>query len=412
MGVLPEIAKAVEEMDWMLPTDVQNEAVPLILGGGDVLMAAETGSGKTGAFCLPILQIVWESLKDIQLGKTSKVTKEISPLWLMSFFDRDAGMAVTPDGLRCQSQDPKTWQGARCTKGVTGKGKYYYEAVVSDEGLCRVGWATPQLQEGHWTSTGKRHFFTFIAVLFFLLSETLSEAVKLLKGEYCIKAIDTHKMDQALIFCRTKLDCDNLERYFNQIGEGANNRGNPYSCVCLHGDRKPNERKVNLQKFKDGGVKFLICTDVAARGIDVGGLPFIVNVTLPDEKSNYVHHIGRVGRAERMGIAISLVAAVLEKVWYHGEWCSTRGRNCFNTRLTTEGGCCVWYNEPQYLADIEEHLGVTIQQVDQEMKVPVDEFDGKVIYGEKRANVDSKVVWTPNLVRQVKRAFRKAGVRE
>lgn len=70
---------------------------------------------------------------------------KIAPLWLMSFFDRDAGMAVTPDGLRCQSRDPKTWQGARCTKGVTGKGKYYYEAVVSDEGLCRVGWATPQV---------------------------------------------------------------------------------------------------------------------------------------------------------------------------------------------------------------------------------------------------------------------------
>lgn len=60
-----------------LPTDVQNEAVPLILGGGDVLMAAETGSGKTGAFCLPILQIVWETLKDIQQGKTSKVNKEV-----------------------------------------------------------------------------------------------------------------------------------------------------------------------------------------------------------------------------------------------------------------------------------------------------------------------------------------------
>nr|XP_045625919.1 ATP-dependent RNA helicase Ddx1-like [Procambarus clarkii] len=568
--VLPEIAKAVEEMDWTLPTDVQNEAVPLILGGGDVLMAAETGSGKTGAFCLPILQIVWESLKDIQLGKTSKVTKEISPLWLMSFFDRDAGMAVTPDGLRCQSRDPKTWQGARCTKGVTGKGKYYYEAVVSDEGLCRVGWATPQaaldlgtcksgfgfggtgkksnckqfddygesfglrdvigcylnldamemhyskngtdlgkaftlrsefknavfhpavvlknaemsfnfgatefkhppkagyvavsqaskdctvssgvkgggdkpqklqnnaphaviiepsrelaeqtlkqvqmfrkhldnpvvrdllvvggipvkeqiaalnagvdivcgtpgrledlintgqlslqsckffvldeadglLKQGHErlinniynsipkiTSEGKRlqmvvcsatlhsfevkrmaerlmHFPTWVdlkgedavpeTVHHVVVTidprtdsswsnlrrhlqtdgvhvkdgvrpgnntpETLSEAVKLLKGEYCIKAIDTHKMDQALIFCRTKLDCDNLERYFNQIGGGANNRGNPYSCVCLHGDRKPNERKANLQKFKDGGVKFLICTDVAARGIGV-----------------------------------------------------------------------------------------------------------------------------------------------
>lgn len=691
MGVLPEIAKAVEEMDWTLPTDVQNEAIPLILGGGDVLMAAETGSGKTGAFCLPILQIVWETLKDFQQGKTSKIIKEVSPLWLMSFFDRDSSLAVTPDGLRCQSRDPKSWQGGRGTKGVTGKGKYYYEATVSDEGLCRVGFSTPQaaldlgtckngfgfggtgkksncrqfddygesfglrdiigcfldldgmeiryskngvdlgkaftlrnefrnatfypavvlknaemsfnfgatdfkhppkggfvalceaskdctvvsgvkggggdkpgkiqknapqaviiepsrelaeqtlkqvtlfrkhvenpvvrdllivggipvkeqiaalnsgvdivcgtpgrmeelinsgqlslqackffvldeadglLKQGHErlinsiynsipkiTNDGKRlqmvvcsatlhsfevkrmaerlmHFPTWVdlkgedavpeTVHHVVVTvdpqndnswtslrrhvqtdgvhgkdnvrpgnnspETLSEAVKLLKGEYCIKAIDTHNMDQGIIFCRTKLDCDNMERYFNQIGGGARNMGNPYSCVCLHGDRKPHERKANLQTFKDAQARFLICTDVAARGLDIGGLPFIINVTLPDEKSNYVHRIGRVGRADRMGLAISLVSSVPEKVWYHGEWCATRGRGCYNTRLTTERGCCMWYNEPQYLADIEEHLGVTIQQVDKEMKVPVDEFDGKVVYGEKRGNAGS-----------------------
>ena len=97
----------------------------------------------------------------------------------------------------------------------------------------------------------------------------------------------------------------------------------------------------------------------------------MVNVTLPDEKSNYVHRIGRVGRAERMGLAISLVAAVPEKVWYHGQWCPSRGKNCNNTRLTDQKGCCIWYNEPQYLADIEEHLGVTISQIDTDMKVGV-----------------------------------------
>lgn len=73
----------------------------------------------------------------------------------------------------------------------------------------------------------------------------------------------------------------------------------------------------------------------------------MINVTLPDEKSNYVHRIGRVGRAERMGLAISLVSAVPEKVWFHGEWCSTRGKNCWNTNLTNQGGCCIWYNEKQ-----------------------------------------------------------------
>ncbi|KAI4475543.1 hypothetical protein M0802_015111, partial [Mischocyttarus mexicanus] len=212
-------------------------------------------------------------------------------------------------------------------------------------------------------------------------AETFSEAAKILKGEYCIRAIREHKMDRALIFCRSKLDCDNLERYFKQVG------GNELSCVCLHGDRKPQERKSNLERFKKKEVKFLICTDVAARGLDITGLPFMINVILPDEKSNYVHRIGRVGRAERMGLAISLVSNVPEKVWYHGEWCHSRGRNCHNTNLTDQGGCCIWYNEPRYLAEIEDHLNVTIEQVGPDIKVPINEFDGKVSYGEKRAAI-------------------------
>ncbi|XP_015602047.1 ATP-dependent RNA helicase Ddx1 [Cephus cinctus] len=688
MGVLPEIAKAVEEMDWMLPTDVQAEAIPLILGGGDVLMAAETGSGKTGAFCLPILQTVWETLKDIESGKGMGTGKSVqtSPHWSLSLFDRGRALAVTPDGLRCQSREQKEWHGCRANKGVQGEGKYYYEATVTDEGLCRVGWSTSQanldlgtdkfgwgfggtgkksnarqfddygeafgmhdvigclldltngqikftkngvdlgvaftlnaqqksqtfypavvlknaemsfnfgaqsfkyeppkgyvalasvskdhirhnpinsshdsassgksmsnapqaiviepsrelaeqtynqiqkfkahlkdpkirellvvggvnvkdqisalnsgvdivvgtpgrledlihggylslthcrffvldeadglLKQGYGelieklhrqipkiTSDGKRlqmivcsatlhafevkkmaerlmHFPTWVDlkgedavpetvhhVVVMVdpqsdkswqnlkhhiqtdgvhyrdnvkpgnnTAETLSEAVKILKGEYCVRAIREHKMDRALIFCRTKLDCDNLERYLKSLNSGE------FTCVCLHGDRKPQERKANLEKFKNQEVKFLICTDVAARGLDISGLPFMINMTLPDEKSNYVHRIGRVGRAERMGLAISLVSTVPEKVWYHGEWCSSRGRNCKNTNLTDQGGCCIWYNELRYLAEIEEHLNVTIQQVGPDIKVPVNEFDGKVVYGEKRLNTGS-----------------------
>ncbi|CAH0384139.1 unnamed protein product [Bemisia tabaci] len=694
LGVIPEIGKAIEEMDWMLPTDVQAEAIPLILGGGDVLMAAETGSGKTGAFCLPIIQIVWETLKDLESGKAVKVagSDKSSPLWLLNVWDRSSAMAITPDGLRCQSRDQKQWNGCRANKGVTSRGKYYYEATVTDEGLCRIGWSTseatydlgtdrfgfgfggtgkksnnkqfddygeafgmhdvigaqldldsntirfrkngldlgeafkipaqlnnrtffpavvlknaemsfnfgaqpfkfkpppgftpisqapkelvrnsevspgssgpkilkkinsaPQaiiiepsrelaeqtynqiekfkkyvedpkinalliiggvsvkeqmaqlssgvdivvatpgrledlisgghlslthcrffvldeadglLKQGYTefidklhrqipkvTADGKRlqmivcsatlhafevkkmadrlmHFPTWVDLkgedavpetvhhVVVMVdpqkdkswqnikrpirtdgvhredsirpnnpnAECLSEAVKMLKGEYCVRAIEKHKMDKAIIFCRTKLDCDNLEKHLIQAGGGPSNRKNTYSCVCLHGDRKPNERKANLEAFKRGEAKFLICTDVAARGLDVTGLPFMINITLPDEKSNYVHRIGRVGRAERMGLAISLVASVPEKVWYHGEWCSSRGRNCYNTALTDQGGCCIWYNEPRYLAEIEDHLNVTIQQVEPELDIPVDEFDGKVVYGQKRSNQGS-----------------------
>jgi len=695
-GVMPEIGKAVEEMDWMLPTDVQAEAIPLILGGGDVLMAAETGSGKTGAFCLPILQITWESLKDLQNGKGKKNESGGnvgSDKWQMSMFDRGPALAVSSDGLTCQSREQREWHGSRATRGVTSRGKYYFEATVKDEGLCRVGFSTDQASldlgtcrfgfgfggtgkksnnkqfdsygrafgkeevigcyldldslEIYYTINGEDHGLAFsinsqfrgntfypavvlknaemqfnfgdspfkhkpfegykgftsadeknvtintkkgsntveerklinnapqaiiiepsrelaeqtlkqiqlfkkhlaapavkellvvggvnvkdqVSALsngvdivvatpgrledliqtgqlslkqcrFFVLDEadgllkqgyegfinrvhgqipkvtsdgrrlqmvvcsatlhafevkkmaeklmyfptwvdlkgqdsvpdtvhhvivpvdprqdrgwssyrstiqtdgvhsedrtgagvnspeSFSEAVKIMKGEYCVRAIKQHKMDYGIIFCRTKQDCDNMERYLNYVGGGWKNN-TEFSCVCLHGDRKPAERKDNLEKFKAKRVKFLICTDVAARGIDVGGLPFMVNVTLPDEKSNYVHRIGRVGRAERMGLAISLVSAVPEKVWYHGQWCPSRGKNCNNTRLTDQKGCCIWYNEPQYLADIEEHLGVTISQIDTDMKVAADEFDGKVVYGEKKKSEGSGYV--------------------
>ncbi|KRY09978.1 ATP-dependent RNA helicase DDX1 [Trichinella patagoniensis] len=630
MGVLSEIAKAVDEMEWVLPTDVQSEAIPAILGGGDVLMAAETGSGKTGAFCLPILQIVWEALKDATSGKMAKsAVQHHSPeakSWILNVYDRGDAIAISPDGLLCQSRDEVKWHGTRATKGVTGKGKYYYEIQITDEGLCRVGFSTidaaldlgtdaygfgyggtgkkshlkqfdnygenaevkfnfgsepfkyppssgyisireasddctvdskflrgyvkvdtkpkpnaplciiiepsrelaeqtdkqmekfkkyldnPKirnlavvggvganeqivhlksgveivtgtpgrieefistgqlslsqirffvldeadglLQQGYgrfinklysempkFTVDGKRlqiivcsatlhnmdvknladkimHFPQWIDLkgqdsvpetvhhvvalvnpvqdLKWITSkariktdnihlnddvrpgtkspETLSEGVKLLKGVYILEAIKKNDISQCFIFCRTKLDCDNMEKWLTSVGK--------YSCVCLHSDRSPAERKNNLQLFKDNKVQFLICTDVAARGIDIRGIPFVINYTLPDDKANYLHRIGRVGRAERMGLAISLVSTVPEKVWYHT--CPSRGKSCRNTNLVENGGCAIWYNEMQLLGEIEEHLGVTITQVDIFYKVPVDEFDGKVVYGHKK----------------------------
>ncbi len=148
-GVLPEIAKAVDDMGWSLPTDIQSEAVPLILGGGDVLLAAETGSGKTGAFCLPVLQITWESLKALKEGKKPAGGQQTAPEssssgWSMSVHDRSKDLAVSPDGLRCQSRHQKEWHGCRAAKGVAGRGRWYYEAMVEDEGLCRVGFATSE----------------------------------------------------------------------------------------------------------------------------------------------------------------------------------------------------------------------------------------------------------------------------
>lgn len=83
----------------------------------------------------------------------------------------------------------------------------------------------------------------------------------------------------------------------------------------------------------------------------------MIQVTLPDEKANYLHRIGRVGRAERMGLAISLVSSVPEKVWFHAN-CANRGKNCFNTRLVPEKGCCIWYNELQVIKNLKIKLKI------------------------------------------------------
>eukprot|EP00049_Salpingoeca_infusionum_P001017 m.44229 g.44229 ORF g.44229 m.44229 type:complete len:734 (-) comp10825_c1_seq6:1035-3236(-) len=680
LGVMPEIVQAIEnDLNWLLPSDIQAEAVPLILGGGDVLMAAETGRGKTGAFCIPMLQIVAEVLRAQQEekhrpSKVAKVAASDTPPVQMSSSTREPLFAVSADGMLCQSRSEHNWQGGRGNYGVTS-GKCFYEVEMTDEGLCRVGWATDDASFNLGTDafgfgfggTGKKsnnrqfldygapfgkgdvlgvfidmdactiHFskngqpfetafevpkaalkgkplypacalknaelkFNFGAqpfrftpekgyaslhsqvanltlepqkavptaalsskgpvalilepskelasqtrrqiqmfkrhianppirdclliggvsakdqlatlkkgvevvvgtpgrildfvntgkldlsrVGFFILDEvdgllaqgheklidqlyqkmpkdwlgrrlqlivasatlhsplvrtfaetnmfhptwidlkgmdavpdtvhhvvyhvdprkddswkgappflktdgmhnsdnlkspqaaaTLSQAVKLLKPNLLLALINKHQMDQAIVFCRTKLDCDNLEAFLKASG-GGGTMVNEYSAVCVHGDRNVKERTANLQAFKDGEARFLICTDVAARGIDIQGIPFVVNMTLPDEKEQYVHRIGRVGRADRMGLAISLVSRVQEKVWYHS--CPSRGRGCKNTKLTTQGGCAIWYDEPQLLSDIQEHLGVVIPELDDTLEVPVNEFDGKVVYG-------------------------------
>ena len=156
----------------------------------------------------------------------------------------------------------------------------------------------------------------------------LSEGVKRLKPLLLKRIIDEFNMNQCLIFCRTNLDCDNLEKFLTAVGGGKAFRAglctsciacvlflrvsviklvammnhvgakinlNKYSCAVLAGMRDNQQRRENLQAFKRGECRFLICTDVAARGIDVKQLPYVINLTLPDKPENYIHRIGTYG---------------------------------------------------------------------------------------------------------------------
>jgi ATP-dependent RNA helicase DDX1 len=176
-----------------------------------------------------------------------------------------------------------------------------------------------------------------------------SERIKQLKPRILTRIMDELSMEQVLVFCRTNLDCDLMEKYLRNAGGGGIR--DKYTCRVLAGMRTMEERQKALKDFKAGEVRILICTDVAARGIDIRELPFVVNMTLPDQPGTYVHRIGRVGRAERMGMAISLVGCTNERVWF-----CPKGKKPpqSDTRLYGEGGNTIWYDEPKLLGEIEE----------------------------------------------------------
>lgn len=124
------------------------------------------------------------------------------------------------------------------------------------------------------------------------------------------------------------------------------------------------------------------------------GLSDVINYTLPDKASDYVHRVGRVGRADRTGLAISLIATQQEKVWFHKN-CKGKDSGCRNTKLLDDGGCCMWYNEPEYLKAVEKIAGKTLGRVDPTTyRLP--ESEGSK-YGVKRGEADQEAVFKSTL---------------
>ena len=197
---------------------------------------------------------------------------------------------------------------------------------------------------------------------------TASARVKVLKAKALVRLIDAFHMDRVIVFCRTNHDCTQMQEYLNALGGGTGTGGHAhqsgvrresgkehaYTCACVGGSLSNYERSANLEAFKSGEVRILLCTDAAARGIDVSGLPFMVNMTLPDRSEDYIHRTGRVGRAEAPGVAISLVSEVPERVWYckkkdYKPWLRPSAQD---VKQHT-----VWYDEPALWQDVMKRLG-------------------------------------------------------
>jgi ATP-dependent RNA helicase RhlE len=369
LGLAPEILRAVAEQGYTEPTPIQQQAIPLVLAGKDIMGGAQTGTGKTAAFTLPLLQRllphaspspsparhpvralilaptrelaiqVHENLKTyakytsfrtlcvyggvdikpqieairkgveflvatpgrlLDLVEQKCLNFQSVQALVLDEADRMLDMGFVPDVTRIINLLPKD-----------SRQSLLFSATFSNEikKLADTMLKSPELVE-----VAKRN----------TVSETISHRVHPVAAEakraLLTRLLKSDEFDQVLVFTRTKQETGRLARELVKAGIGAD---------AIHGDKSQLERMKALEAFKDGSVKVLVATDVAARGLDIDELPHVINYELPHTPEDYVHRIGRTGRAGKKGTAVSLVSA----------------------------------DEVQYLVDIEKLIKISVEQI-------------------------------------------------
>ena len=343
LGLSDELLSAIQEKGYSEATPVQRKAIPYIIQGLDILAGAQTGTGKTAAFALPILDKLQRSeskrrrVRALILTPTRELASQVAD----SFRDYGSNLrfktAVLYGGVSIKTQKDKLRMGVDIVVATPGRLLDHLsqktvdlsevEVFVLDEGdrMLDMGFIVDIRRIIKYLPYKRQNLLfsaTFPKEIRSLASKLLSspkeiqissqnstaEKVKQLvypvdrarKKELLIHCIKEEKWFQALVFTKTKRGADKLTKVLNKQRINAN---------AIHGDKTQAARTRALKSFKDGGIQVLVATDVAARGIDINLLPYVVNFDLPLVPEDYIHRIGRTARAGKEGTAISLVCA-------------------------------------------------------------------------------------------------------
>jgi ATP-dependent RNA helicase RhlE len=338
----PNLLKGIKELGFVRPTPIQADAVPPALAGQDVLACAMTGSGKTAAFLLPILQRLIDKPRGTTRALVLTPTRELAAQILEDLNDLAVHTPITAaavyGGVGMGPQEHALRSGADVIVATPGRLMDHFrhpyaklaglEILVLDEAdrMLDMGFL-PEIRKilRHLPPPARRQTLFFSATMpdpiRALTREMLRNPVNInlerrsapavgithavypvqqeLKTALFLTLLQRGEMREALVFTRTKHRADRLAKYLVQHGIKADR---------IHGNRSQPQRTQALAGFKDGTYRVLVATDIAARGIDIEALGHVVNFDVPKAPEDYIHRVGRTARAEAVGDAFTFVA--------------------------------------------------------------------------------------------------------
>lgn len=345
LGLISPILQALEKAGYENPSPVQKESIPVVLSGQDIVAAAQTGTGKTASFALPLLQLLAKagrpqpnSVKALVLVPTRELATQVH----QSFETYGEFMNVRSDvvfgGVKINPQMRRLCKGVDILIATPGRLldlaaqnaiKFdHLNYLVLDEAdrmldlgfmpdLKRILAQLPKQRQNLFFSAT---FPDNVKKLLSIVSQKKAVSIEIERKNTSAKSVKQwlhpvdkklklnllhhliveHAWQQVLVFVRTK-------RGANKVNYDLQKRG--FESAAIHGDKSQSARNRALREFKAGTLQVLVATDIAARGIDIDSLPAVVNYDLPDVAEDYVHRIGRTGRAGEKGLALSLVCA-------------------------------------------------------------------------------------------------------
>ena len=347
LGLSPEILRAVKEEGYLEPTPIQEQAIPIVLQGADLMARAQTGTGKTAAFALPILERMKvhanrsfsparHPIRVLVVTPTRELAVQVHDSFRTYGRHVDLRSTIIYGGMPMGPQERDLLGGVEIVVATPGRlldhagnrtlNLGQVSVLVLDEAdrmldmgfiddIRRILALLPARRQNLLFSATLSPEVRALASTFLheprsvdvapavSAAESVEQIAYLVdpdrKRELLAHLVRARDLHQVLVFSRTKQMTQRLASQLDRDGVEA---------TAIHGDRSQPERERALEMFKSGEVRVLVATDVAARGLDIEALPVVVNFEIPHDPEDYVHRIGRTGRAGMAGLAISLVS--------------------------------------------------------------------------------------------------------